>query len=93
MKAVLRLAQMEFIFLILAHILVYCTPGATEVLIMLALQVLVQHQSFLSKPLLSLNASRLWVERIFRGDITGTANPNRPKGYTITYNVMLRSKN
>lgn len=26
-------------------------------------------------------------------DITGTANPNRPKGYTITYNVMLRSKN
>lgn len=28
----------------------------------------------------------------FRGDIAGTANPNRPKGYTMPYDVMLGRK-
>lgn len=89
---------MEFIFFI-AHPVVACLRLVTKA-------VLITHPWFsycwivlvtATRTLLftlsaSLQARRLGVGKMQRGDTAGTGEPNWPKGYYTSYNVMLSNK-
>jgi len=88
---------MELVFLTASHVVLSFAFAATAVLTThqcfgFCQAVLAQHQGCLSRPLLLPKANRVGMGKRLGGDRDRTADPNRPKGYPIPYDVTLSNK-